>query len=748
MSVKITVCTFALACLAILMHPLPAESDTLRVGPGGDDGYRNLVDAIDAAADGDEIVVADGLYTGRNNRDLYFNGKVIVLRSANGPANCIIDCQENDPAFVFDCESPKAVLQGFTFTNGANDDGGAIEINQRAPIIRDCIFRANYAAQDGGAIHIGPACGDVTLINCHFYDNEARDDGGALAKQGAGTLLLYRCLFASNQGRDNGGAVFCRDGEVTVVACAFHGNVARSTGAGMYNRENEPIIVNSIFSGNHAHDFGGGLYNRQTDTSPRLLHCTFYGNIAGLEGGGLCNAADQRLAQIRGCILWGNRDESGDGLAAQVNGALPEVYTSCIQGWTVDDPSRGNTAADPLCLDPDGPDNVIGTIDDNLHLAAGSPCVDAAALEVVAPPLTSDAQDQARVRGDAIDMGALEFQPSELDTPPVADDILTPPVIVTEVLNHSGGGPDWVELYNRSNEPVHVGGWLLSDDPGSLRKYEIAMGTWIDPNGYLVLSQDLHFGNGQDPGTLLTFGFSSSGEEICLSSATAGILTGYRQVHMLPGAPRGVANARCENSLGVVDFMLTQANTPGADNTGIQIGPVIISEVMYSTAPAGLGGQYVELWNVSDAAVVLAPGEYDESYRLWTGTEYVFPSDPAVALAPNGRVLIARDPDALRAAYPTIPEGTIILGPFEGTLPDNYGLVEFQRFDVGAWSHLCLDRIAYNTDGTEASCDKLAWRPYWPVEAYDQGMSLTRIDATVYGNEPTNWQAAEPTPGY
>ena len=30
---------------------------------------------------------------------------------------------------------------------------------------------------------------------------------------------------------------------------------------------------------------------------------------------------------------------------------------------------------------------------------------------------------------------------------------------------------------------------------------------------------------------------------------------------------------------------------------------------------------------------------------------------------------------------------------------DGDGLVEFQRFDVGAWSHLCLDRIAYNTDG-------------------------------------------------
>ena len=748
MSVKIAFCTFAVACLVILMRSVPTEAVTLTVGPGAGYDYRDLGDAIDDARDGDEIVVADGVYTGRDNRDLYFDGKVIVLRSANGPAQCIVDCQENDPAFVFDCESPQAVLQGFTFVNGVSDDGGAIAIHLRAPLIRDCVFRTNSASRDGGAIYIGPECGDVKLINCQFHDNEAKDDGGAIAKQGNGALLLYGCLFVGTQGRDNGGAVFCRDGEVMVIACRFYGNVARSTGAGMYNRENDPILINSLFSGNHAHDFGGGLYCRATDTAALILHCTFYGNIAGLEGGGIASAADQDVAYVRGCILWGNQDESGAGWTAQVNGIVPDAYASCIQGWTIQDPSRGNVTANPLCMDPDGADDVIGTVDDNLNLSPDSPCVDAAGLEVVSPPLTTDVQGRARVCGTAIDMGALEFQPPDLNAPPAVDDILTPPVIVTEALNHSGGGPDWVELHNLSNEPVYVGGWFLSDDPGTPWKYQIASGTWIDPNGYMVLDQDLHFGNSQDPGARLTFGFSSSGEEICLSSGAAGIPTGYRQVHMLPAAPRGVANARCENSLGVVDFMLTQANTPGAENSGIQIGPVIISEVMYELGSMGSGAQYVELWNVSDAAVVLEPGDANEPYRLWIGTEYIFPRDPATALAPNGRLLIAKDPDVLRATYPTIPEGTVILGPYEGILPHNDGLVELQRYNMGAWNYVCLDRIVYNTDGTVASCDEFAWQPYWPQEAYGQGMSLTRIDPTVYGNEPANWQAAPPTPGY
>ena len=63
--------------------------------------YSTIQAAINACNNEDAVIVADGNYTGADNKNIDFGGLAITLRSENGPDRCIIDCENSGRGFYF-----------------------------------------------------------------------------------------------------------------------------------------------------------------------------------------------------------------------------------------------------------------------------------------------------------------------------------------------------------------------------------------------------------------------------------------------------------------------------------------------------------------------------------------------------------------------------------------------------------------------------------------------------------------------
>ncbi len=195
------------------------EGRTITVDDDGPADFNNIQAAIDDGNDGDTVLIADGTYGGNGNRDIDFLGKAITVRSANGPQNCIIDCNgtEEDPhrGFYFhNAEGPNSILAGLTITNGYGhyeqimslmySVGGAIYCYDSSPTISDCTMTRN-SAEFGGAIACMVGSGRPTISHSILVGNSA-DSGGAIwCDTRYGGLTLRNCLVVGNSANYDGG---------------------------------------------------------------------------------------------------------------------------------------------------------------------------------------------------------------------------------------------------------------------------------------------------------------------------------------------------------------------------------------------------------------------------------------------------------------------------------------------------------------------------------------------------------------
>jgi len=337
-------------------------------------------------------------------------------------------------------------------------------------------------------------------------------------------------------------------------------------------------------------------------------------------------------------------------------------------------------------------------------------------------------------------------------------DIIPEPgaIVINEVLAHSHAeASDWIELYNTTGSTIDVGGWFLSDSNDNLTKYEIADGTTIGPNGYLVLYEDLNFGNANDPGTGEPFALSENGEQLYLSSAQNNVLTGYRNVEDFGASETDVSFGRYyKSSTGNYNFVAMEQNTPGSANSYPKVGPVVISEIMYNPSWPEGGAytndqyEYIELQNISAEPVTLYRYDKAVPWKFTDGIDFTFGADALVTIPADGKIVIARKPAAFSWRYPAVPAG-IIFGPYEDKLNNAGESLELGiPGDVdskGIRQYIRVDRINYSDGSHPAGQPGNA--DLWPTAADGQGLSLQRIIDEDYGNDPSNWTTGTPSPG-
>ncbi len=172
----------------------------------------NIQAGIDTAVSGDTVLVADGIWTGANNRTLDFRGKAITVSSANGPGFCTIDCLEQGCAVHFqNGEDLDSVFTGFTIFDGHGEGGGGIRVESGCtPLIANCVIQGCLAYY-GGGLYLGD---DAVIRNCLIHDNHAYEGGGGIHTRIDANPLVTSCTITDNFSGEVGGGVFVVDSMV------------------------------------------------------------------------------------------------------------------------------------------------------------------------------------------------------------------------------------------------------------------------------------------------------------------------------------------------------------------------------------------------------------------------------------------------------------------------------------------------------------------------------------------------------
>ena len=308
--------------------------------------HATIQEAIDAAVDGDTVLVAPGTYV----ENIDFLGKAITVASEAGPEETIIDGNQSGSAVTFVLgEGLTSVLSGFTVQNGNATFGAGVTLLGSSPTIIGNIFDSNNQGGGGFGAGIGGNNSSPTIEQNVFRNNTCDDQwtSGVVSFVNGSSPLIVNNIFESNP---------CRAINMTIPVGY------------------QPKIINNTMVMNRV----GVRVDRRVNTSfQTYLNNIIAGNDIGLE-------VDFGSEDYN--PTWGSNLVFGNGIDYDVIADQTGI--------------SGNISADPLFLDAANSD---------FHLLPDSPALDAGDNTAPGLPAT-DQDGNPRIVNGIVDMGALEAE--------------------------------------------------------------------------------------------------------------------------------------------------------------------------------------------------------------------------------------------------------------------------------------------------------------------------------------------------
>ena len=308
MATGLTSRTILLLLTLSLLVCLPASAAAINVPAD----FPTIQAGIDAAVDGDTVLVADGTYV----ENIDFLGKAITVESSDGPEVTIIDGSKPEHweygsvVYFWTGEKTDSVLRGFTITGGRG-----------TYFMFEPWLGITYIYRIGAGIYCSEA--SPTITNNIIVSNK-------IARNNFYFISSSQLLPGVSVNVFQGGGIYCYNANAIISENQIIANEANEGGGLFCFFQADATIANNLIADNIGHVSTAGIHIENSD-NVLIVNNRIQSNIPGYaswaNGGGVC--LHNSPALVAGNEIMNNESNSGGAGLRLINDS-PDIRNNII----------------------------------------------------------------------------------------------------------------------------------------------------------------------------------------------------------------------------------------------------------------------------------------------------------------------------------------------------------------------------------------------------------------------------------